>query len=146
MARYDKYDGIVGGFRAALEADITGNAAGEFGPVGVSINTAGRAIVGSAGASGLVGILVKNAPKQPVQRFSTDLNGTPAPRAWLGQKAGDVVDIMTAGEIVGVTGWNPGDIVYAATTGVLSTTNTGVKVGWIVGSGTKLRMVIRFAA
>jgi hypothetical protein len=144
MARYDKYDPISGGFRAALESDISGaNSAGEYGPVAVSINTAGRVVVGTAAASGLVGLLVKNAPKQPIGRFATTLEGAPNAKAWIGQKAGDVVDIMTAGEIVGVSGWNPGDIVFAAASGALSTTNTGTRVGFIAGSGTKLRMVVR---
>lgn len=147
MARYDKYDPISGGFRAALEADIVGaNSAGEFGPVAVSLNASGRVVIGTAGASGLVGVMVKNAPHQPIARFSTTLVGEPNPKAWIGQKALDIVDVMTSGEIVGVTGWNPGDQVYAAANGALSTTNTGIRVGWIAGSGDKLRMVIRVAA
>lgn len=151
MARYDKYDPISGGFRAALEADLPGDGTtGEFGPVAVSLNTAGRVVVGTAGASGLVGVLVKNAPRMGAHARggrTTTLQGEPNPNAWIGQKAGDVVDIMTSGEIVDFDGFNPGDPVYAAADGTLSAVATGnIKVGFIAGSGPKRRMVIRVAA
>lgn len=147
MPRYEKYEPIAGGFRATLEADLTGiDANGEWGPRAVSLNTAGRVVVGTAGASGLVGVLVKNAPKQPTGRFSTTLQGAPNPRAWLGQKAGDRVDIMTNGEIVDVQalGLTPGVAVYAAADGTLSGTATGnTRVGWMVENW---RMVVRLGA
>lgn len=147
MARYDKYDPISGGFRAALETALTPNGAGEVGPLGVSLNTSGRCIVGTAGASGLVGVMVKNAPLQSLGRRATTLKGVPNPDAWIGQKANDVVDIMTSGEIVGVTGFNPGDSVYVHANGSVDNVPTaGTRVGWIAGSGNKLRMVIRVAA
>ena len=147
MARYDKYEPIAGGFRARLEADLTGvSASGEWGPKAVSLNNAGRVVVGTGGVSGLVGIVVKNAPKQPAGRFSTTLQGAPNSRAWLGQKAGDTVDIMTNGEIVDVQGLNltPGQPVYAHADGSLDAVATaGTKVGYMVENW---RMVVRLAA
>lgn len=144
MARYDKYDPITGGFRAALEADLpTPDANGGWGPKAVSLNASGRVVVGTAGASGLAGILVKNAPKQPIGRFATSMEGTPNPKAWLGQKAGDIVDVMRHGEIVDISslGFTPGIPVYAAANGDLTATATGnTKIGFTVGSGAKMRL------
>ena len=146
MARYDKYDPISGGFRAALDVDITGDAAGEFGPKAVSLNASGRLVVGTAGISRIAGILVKNAPKRPIAAMSTSMQGTPYPTAWMGQKAGDIVDVMTSGEIVDIAGlgFTPGQAIYAATDGSLTATvGTNIKIGFIAGSGAKLRLVVR---
>lgn len=156
MAHYDKYEPISGGFRAELEVAITPDGNGEFGPKAVSLNSSGRLIVGTGGVSGLVGILVKNAPKQPLGRYSTNLQaGTPNPNMWLGLRAGDVVDVMTSGEIVGIEGlgWTPGQAIYAASDGSLTATASGnTKIGYVVGganaqTGTnKMRLVVRVAA
>jgi hypothetical protein len=148
MARYDKYDPISGGFRAKLNADLTLDGNGEFGPRAVSLNTSGRVVVGTAGQSGLVGILVKNAAKQAVTRWGLSTSGTPNAAAPIGALAGDVVDIMTNGEIVEVTGFTAGQPVYAHADGSLDAVATaGTKVGYIVevvnGRG---RMVVRTAA
>lgn len=147
MARYEKYEPIAGGFRASLEADLTGiDSKGEWGPKAVSLNASGRVVVGTAGASGLVGLLVKNAPKTPPGRFSLGAQGAPNPRAWLGQKAGDRVDIMTHGEIVDVQGLGltPGQAVYATAAGELTSTATGnTRVGWMVENW---RLVVRLGA
>jgi len=143
MARYDKYDPISGGFRAKLAADLTLSSGG-IGPVAVSLDSSGKVVVGTAGQSGCVGVLVKNVAKGPVGQWATDLNGTPVAFAPIGAKAGDIVDIMTAGEIVEVTGLTPGQKVYSAANGTLSTTGgTGkVLVGWTVEAG---RLVVRVA-
>lgn len=77
MARIDKYDPVDGGFRAPLAADRAGAAA----PVGVGLDVNGRVVAG-AGQTGIVGILCK-------------------PDA---AKAGDIVDIMTHGELVEFAG------------------------------------------
>lgn len=82
MARFDKYDPISGGFRAPLAAALTGQEA----PRSVSLDTNGRVVVG-AGTTGNKGVIC-----QPKDR-----------------KAGDIVDIMTDGEITdfaGVAGTN----------------------------------------
>lgn len=146
MARYDKYDPISGGFRAKLNATLTTDATtGEFGPRGVSLNASGRVVLGSG--TGLVGLLVKNSAKQGLGSWSTSMAGLPNPAAPIGALAGDVVDIMTSGEIVGVTGFAAGDQIYALNTdGTLSIVPTGgTRVGWIVDAAIG-RLVVRIAA
>lgn len=147
--RYDKYDPISGGFRAPLAAAVTPNSAGEFGPVGVSLNASGRVVPGSAGTSGLAGVLVKNAPKLPVAggMATPFLPGYNA-MAPMGLQAGDVVDVMTSGEIINPNGFNgiaAGSAVYAAAAdGALTATATGnIKIGWLVEA---TRLVVRVAA
>lgn len=85
MARYDKYDPKVGGFRAPLAANFaTADLEKIF---GVGLNASGQVVKG-AGQSGIVGVLVLT-------------------KAW---GAGTVVDVMTGGEIVefGPTAGTPG--------------------------------------
>lgn len=80
MARYDKYDPKAGGFRAALAADqeATPGAVGDAdGPIAVGLDANGEVVPG-AGNSGIVGILCLTQNK----------------------KAGDIVDVMTAGDVV----------------------------------------------
>jgi hypothetical protein len=148
MAHYDKYEPIAGGFRAPLNADLTGlDAAGQFGPKAVSINTSGKVVVGTAGASGLVGILVKNAPHQGWTSTTTGPYGSPNSAAPMGLKAGDIVDVMTHGELIldsdgdGVTGVGAGQPIYATAAGDLTNVATGnTKVGFMVEAD---RMVVR---
>jgi hypothetical protein len=119
LARIDKYDPVAGGFRAPLNAAYTGTAA----PVGVGINTSGRALPGAAGNTGFVGILVKPDNAGPA---------TPA---------GSIIDIMTNGEVVDA-GLVAGTTYYLnATTGVLQTTVTSYYVGHTVEAD---RLVVRF--
>lgn len=144
MAKYDKYEPIAGGFRALLGAALT-LTDGSIGPVAVSLNASGRAIVGTAGQSGLVGVLVKNVAKGPVGPWGTSLSGgTPNPNAPIGAQAGDVVDIMTNGEIVDLdeTDFPAGSKVYAAANGTVSTTGGAgsILVGHTVEAG---RLVVR---
>lgn len=123
MSRYDKYDPKVGGFRAALAADWV---AGDINKLlGVGLNATGEVVVGG-GTSGLVGVIVLTKAR----------------------KAGEIVDVMTAGEVVefGLTSGEPaataGTVYYAnTTTGVMSTTNTGVRVGHTVEAD---RLIVRF--
>ena len=64
--RYDKVNPEVGLFRAPLAADLpTGNitASGSYGPACVSLNASGQVVIGTAGQSGFVGVLVKNRPQ-----------------------------------------------------------------------------------
>jgi hypothetical protein len=145
MARYDKYEPIAGGFRAPLAADLTPNAAGEFGPTAVSLDANGRVVVGTGGQSGLVGVLVKNAPRLPWSATTAHMGqvgyNAAAP---IGSMAGDIVDVMTMGEIVDLDGAFPaGSAIYTDAAGDLSTTDTGTKVGWTVEAD---RMVVRVAA
>lgn len=147
MARYDKYDPISGGFRAPLAADLTLSSAGEFGPKAVSLDNTGRVVVGTGGTSGLCGILVKNAARLPWGSLTANNQGYNAATP-IGCKAGDVVDIMTNGEIVdlagaGITDLKAGAAIYAAADGSLSTATGGTKVGYTVEAN---RMVVRCAA
>lgn len=75
MSRYDKYDPKVGGYRATLAADFPENLVDHV--VGVGHDANGRLVVG-AGESGIKGVLVLTKAR----------------------KAGEVVDVMTYGEIV----------------------------------------------
>jgi len=145
MARYDKYDPISGGFRALLNANLTLTDGGFMGAV--SLNSSGRVVVGTAGQSGLVGVLVKNAAKGPIGAWDTSMQGgTPNPYAPVGAIAGDVVDIMTSGDIVDLdtTDFPAGSKVYASAAGVISTSAAAgaIQVGWTVEAG---RLVVRVA-
>jgi hypothetical protein len=94
VARFDKYDPVSGGTRAALAADYTGSA----NAVGVGLNSSGRVVPG-AGQTGVIGVICQ--PKN--------------------KKAGDIVDVMRSGEIVEFAG--AAGTVYTAdtTTGAIAT-------------------------
>src|SRR5689334_1353661 len=122
MARYDQVEPHVGIVRAPLAADLTTDVNGEFGPIAVSLDVNGRVVVGTAGQSGFVGVLVKNLPMVPAGRFTAGQKVN----NWMGAHAGDIVDIMTQGQIVDVVGLTPGSAIYAIpATGVLTTTAAG---------------------
>lgn len=121
MARYDKYDPISGGFRAPLAAAVLEAAVGI--PVGMGLNGSGLAVAG-AGVTGVLGVYVPDQVKS----------------------VGDIADIMTGGEIVDLdeTDFDPGASYFAAAAdGVLSTTNTGRKVGFTVADASLTTGVIR---
>jgi hypothetical protein len=129
MARYDQVEPHVGIVRAALAANITFPASGEYGPVGVSLDANGRVVIGTGGQSGLVGVLVKNVPVMPagLATAAQTVNN------WMGGRAGDIVDIMTQGQILDCTGLAAGTKIYSAAGGVLSATvNAGNQVGYTV--------------
>lgn len=96
MARYDKYEPKAGGFRARLAADLA--AANVNVPLGVGLDVNGRVVIG-AGNSGIVGVLVLT-------------------RAL---RAGDVVDVMTDGELVEFGGVAGSRYYARRDTGVLTT-------------------------
>jgi hypothetical protein len=126
VARYDKYDPISGGFRAPLAADW----AGALGvPVGVGLDANGRVVPG-AGASGVLGVVVIDG-----QVNSSGVRSNV-------KRAGDVVDVMTAGEIVDNTGLAAGTKYYAdGTAGAVGTDATDAYVGHTVEAQ---RLVVRF--
>ena len=133
MARYDQVEPHVGIVRAPLAADLTFDANGEFGPTGVSLDANGRVVVGTAGNSGYVGVLVKNVPTVPAGRYSAGsiVNN------WMGGRAGDVVDIMIQGQILD-TELPAGSAIYSDAAGVLGTdagAGANVKVGYTVEAG-----------
>lgn len=129
IARYDKYDPISGGFRVRLNAAITNPT--QIGvPLAVGINASGKAVLGG-GTSGVRGVLVADQAKA----------------------AGEVVDVMTAGEIVDLdeTVFDPGVKYYGVTAdGTINTTATSnVEIGVTVAddsptTGTvRSRLVVR---
>lgn len=142
-ARYDKYEPISGGFRAPLAADLTFDAAGHYGPKAVSLNASGQVVEGTAGQSGGLGILVKNVPLYPnLGNVPGAVNaGVP-----IGGKAGNIVDVMTDGEIVSVTGLVAGTAYYAAANGTLTATPPAAGVNsYYVGHTVEAdRLVVRF--
>ena len=78
MSRYDKYEPDGGGFRAPLAAAILAADGGRA--YGVGLDTSGRVVLG-AGNTGIIGVLVAHGAKN----------------------AGDIVDVMTDGEIAEFT-------------------------------------------
>jgi hypothetical protein len=130
FGRFDKYDGFTGGFRAPLNAAMssTSNDVGKVQAVG--INATGKVIIGSAAVTGIVGVIC------PTKVMS----------------AGDVIDVMTRGEIMDVvktagTAWAVGDLVYAHADGTVDAVSTsGVVVGRILEgpktSGLGARMLV----
>ena len=98
-ARYEQVEPHIGIVRAPLAANLTFDSNGEFGPKAVSLDANGRVVVGTAGQSGFAGVLVKNVPVVPAGRFSA----AQTVNNWMGGRAGDVVDIMTQGQIVART-------------------------------------------
>lgn len=119
MGRIDKYDPLSGGFRAPLAADHAATDPGN--PVGVGLDVNGR-VVDGAGLTGIVGLLSLTQAK----------------------KAGDIVDIMTGGEMVEMVGLTAGTLITALnTTGVLAVTAPAAgrtTVGWTVEAA---RLVVR---
>lgn len=129
MARTDKVIPGDGNFRAPLNASYTGSAT----PVGVALNTNGRVITGAVGTTGTGYVGIVAIPDN--------------------KAAGDVVDVMTDGELVefsGAAGQNY--FVDAATGGIAVGTGNrtatapatagSLSVGWTVEA---TRLVVRFA-
>lgn len=101
MSRYDKYDPKNGGYRAPLAADF--DPANLERLIGVGHDADGRVVIG-AGQSGITGVLVLTKAR----------------------KAGEIVDVMTSGDVVefgptdgkpGVDFGLPGTVYYAGTDG-----------------------------
>lgn len=80
MARYDKYEPYSGGYRAPLAAARAKTTPGN--PVGVALDVNGRIVFGGVGHSGFKGIIVLVQDRV----------------------AGDIVDVMTDGEVVEFAG------------------------------------------
>lgn len=114
MARYDKYDFTSGGFRAPLNAAL----ATKNTPLGVSLNASGRVVLGGVAVADIVGLVI-------VTRNAA---------------IGDIVDVMTHGEIVEFAG-AAGSKYYAAIAGGgVSTVNTGKLLGFTVEAS---RLIVR---
>lgn len=137
-AAYDKFDPVIGGFRAKLAAALT-LVDGSIGPVGVSLDTAGRVVVGTAGQSGLIGILVKRVGRGPAGQWDTSVIGVPNPNTPIGAMAGDVVDVLVQGHVVNldVDDFPAGTKVYVNAAGVVSTTGGAgaTQIGFTIQAG-----------
>lgn len=143
-AVYDKYEPLAGGFRAPLAATLPVDGNGESGVKAMSLDANGRAVVGTGGQSGLVGVTVKNVQVMPGSIAIP--TSTVLSHLWVGNRAGDVVDIMTNGEIVDLdkTAFPAGSKVYAHADGTVDTVATaGTRIGHTVEAG---RLVVRFHA
>lgn len=147
-ATYDKIDPLAGGFRGRLGAALTLTAGSFFGAV--SLNASGKVIAGTAGQSGLIGVVVKNVGKGPIGPWGTDLQGgTPNAYAPVGAQPNDAVDVMYNGEIVGLdkTAFPAGSKVYTTAAGVISITSaTGsFLIGHTIEAG-RLRVRIPYGS
>lgn len=129
MSRYDKYEPRAGGFRAVLNAAIAAVDVGKIFAVG--INGSNRVIrTGIAATADIVGVICAVRP----------------------MNAGDVIDVMTNGEIVEATetagtAFTDGAKVYGHTDGTVDDTATTSKyLGQVVetpAGSTGKRVVIR---
>lgn len=117
MARIDKTDSAIGVQRGRLAVDWAEADVGVITPVG--INSSGL-IVKGAGQTGVIGVVVLNS-------------------IW-DRYAGTVVDILSLGELVEVTGLAAGTAYYSDAAGVVSTTNTGKYIGYTIEAD---RLVVR---
>jgi hypothetical protein len=136
MARFDKYDPISGGFRAPLQAAISSTSgAGSTSQLGkvlcVSLNASGRVVIGTplnagAGLGGLVGVIVADKA----------------------MAAGDIIDVMTSGEIVEFTlsdgnAAASGTVYTSNADGSYGTTAPGAANGRIGHTVEATRLVVR---
>lgn len=123
MARYDKYDGVTGGFRAAAKTD---QIEAEYDvPLGTGLDAAGLAELKVPGNTGFVGVCIVDRTKR---------------------KAGKILDIMTAGEIVDVAGLAAGTDYYLDADGDLTASAPAAgAAGYYVGHTVEAwRLVVRF--
>lgn len=123
MARYDKYDPNVGGFRGPLAADLTATEkTGNGNPLAAGLDVNGRVVVGATAAastSGTVGLICTTRD----------------------MKAGDIVDVMTAGEVVEMTGTVAGTRYALLANGTVGAGGAGLlNIGWTVEA---TRLVVR---
>lgn len=137
---YDKYDPIVGGFRARLGAPLPITNGQFFGLV--SLDAFGKVVAGAGGQSGPVGVLIKNLVRQPVGALETP-PGVVGDN-FMQNRKGDAVDVMQIGEIAGAdkTVFAVGKKVYANAAGVIDTTAGAGKylVGVVVDIPGRIRI------
>lgn len=145
-ARWDKYDGYVGNFRAPLAADVTlATQANRVLPVG--LNSSGAVVLGGAGQTGIVGVVII-----PV---GTNMMGTLL-EGGINTQAGDICDVGKHGEITnfapvaanGTIG-SPaaGTNYYAHSDGAINATATGgVYIGHTVEADRLIVNMVEVAA
>lgn len=118
MARIDKYNPVGGGFRAPLNAAYTASDT----PIGVGINSSGKVVAG-AGQTGIIGVLL------------VPTGGAGGIASYVDKAAGDIVDVMTDGEIVEFSGAAGTAYTANTTTGAITsaaTSATQIYVGYTV--------------
>jgi hypothetical protein len=120
MARYDKYDPINGGFRAAVAVDFPD---GDLGAAwGYGINSAGQCVKG-AGQTGVIGVLVVTQKPGRVgpQREITTVDI---------MQVGCITDFgpSTYGNVPGVNFGNAGTNYYSDANGFISASQTDLSV------------------
>lgn len=118
--RYDKYDPVNGGYRAPLAAALAVLETVR----GVGHDANGRVLWGAAGNSGFTGVMAISKAKA----------------------TGDIVDVMTSGEIVDVDGLVAGTDYYLAADGTLTDVAPAAgAAGFYVGHTVEAdRLVVRF--
>ena len=123
IPRFDKYDPVSGGFRAPLAAAILATDKDKI--QAVSINSSGQVAIGGAAETAIIGVII-------------------AGRA---MAAGDVIDVMTHGEIVGALTTAGAAFVTGAIVSVASGASTGLvasAAGKVIGRVIEAdRLVIR---
>jgi hypothetical protein len=122
VARFDKYEPHVGGYRARLAANWLTNDVGVLVAVGLDAN--GR-VVKTTPAGGYTGVVALGKAKQ----------------------AGDQIDVMTSGEIVDCAGLVAGTKYYISATGVISATPpvVGTNALYLGNTVEADRLVVRVA-
>jgi hypothetical protein len=128
VSRFDKYEGMGGGFRAPLNAAVPSTDVGKI--IGVSLNGSGKVVYGGATAAAVKGVIC------PVRAMN----------------AGDPIDVMTDGEIVdctlndGTTALTAGTDYFAtATAGTGGITATATSNQYIGHTVEATRLVVRVA-
>jgi glutamyl-tRNA reductase len=118
VARIDKSQSNLN-HRAPLAADVSSSA--DYDKVlGVGINTSGQAVLKAASNSGFVGITIVDRTKR---------------------RAGQIIDILSLGEIVEVAGLVAGTKYYLTAGGLLSATRSTSYVGYTIEAD---RLVVEF--
>ncbi len=115
MAHFDKYDPYSGGFRGPLAFKIEKADVGK--PIAVGVNANGQIIKGNGNAN-MLGVVIGHSPKN----------------------IGDIIDVMTHGEIVEMTGVTAGTRLYGFDDGSINATKTGTPLGFTIE---KERFVVR---
>lgn len=118
MARYDKYDGVAGGFR--VEAAAAQVEANYDRPIGIGVNANGLGVTTSPEQTGFKGVTIVDRTKR---------------------RAGDILDVMTNGEIVDCEGLAAGTTYFLSAAGELQTAESRYYVGHTVEAW---RLVVRF--
>jgi hypothetical protein len=130
LSRFDKYDPVSGGFRAPLAAAILAADVGKIQAVSIAAST-GLVTIGGPAETAIIGVICPDKP----------------------YAAGDMIDVMTHGEIVEATftagtAFAAGALVYGhGTAGGVGTIDVTSTTGKVIGKTIELnRLVVRVTA